>query len=108
MAVMIPEYPNPFHPGSLEDVMFDALKGLPEAFMVFHSFRSTNVSSGMIHESETDFIIFHSEMGILCLDGQGRRRFPTGTEAGCTEMDSRCVREDRLNRLPQINGNSWN
>ena len=70
MAVMIPEYPNPFHPGSLEDVMFDALKGLPEAFMVFHSFRSTNVSSGMIHESETDFIIFHSEMGILCLEAK--------------------------------------
>lgn len=107
MAVMIPEYPNPFHPGSLEDVMFDALKGLPEAFMAFHSFRSTNVSSGMIHESETDFIIFHSEME-FCAWRPRPERFPTGTEAGCTEMDSRCVREDRLNRLPQINGNSWN
>lgn len=38
MAVMIPEYPNPFHPGSLEDVMFDALKGLPEALWCFIPF----------------------------------------------------------------------
>ena len=26
MAVMIPEIPNPFQPGSLEDVMFEALR----------------------------------------------------------------------------------
>ena len=31
MAVMIPEIPNPFQPGSLEDVMFEALKSLPDS-----------------------------------------------------------------------------
>lgn len=67
---MIPEVPNTFHPGSLEDVMFEALKGLPEAFLVFHSFRTTDVKSGMIHESETDFIILHKEKGIACLEAK--------------------------------------
>lgn len=45
MAVMIPEKPNRFHPGSLEDVMFEALKRLPDEYTVFHSFRITKVGS---------------------------------------------------------------
>lgn len=107
MAVMIPEYPNPFHPGSLEDVMFDALKGLPEAFMVFHSFRSTNVSSGMIHESETDFIIFHSEMGILCLEAKaGAVSYRDGSWMYGNGQPMRSG--GPFKQAPQINGNSWN
>lgn len=35
MAVMIPEIPNPFQPGSLEDVMFEALKSLPDPVWSF-------------------------------------------------------------------------
>ena len=33
MAVMIPEIPNPFQTGSLEDVMFEALRKLPDSCM---------------------------------------------------------------------------
>ena len=70
MAVMIPEIPNPFQTGSLEDVMFEALKSLPDSCMVFHSFRLTYVKDGILKESETDFIIFDRERGILCLEAK--------------------------------------
>lgn len=70
MAVMIPEIPNPFQIGSLEDVMFEALKNLPDSCMVFHSFRLTDVKDGILNESETDFIIFDREKGILCLEAK--------------------------------------
>ena len=70
MAVMIPEIPNPFQTGSLEDVMFEALKSLPDSCMVFHSFRLTEVKDGILNESETDFIIFDRERGILCLEAK--------------------------------------
>lgn len=70
MAVMIPEIPNPFQTGSLEDVMFEALKSLPDSYMVFHSFRLTDVKDGILNESETDFIIFDRKRGILCLEAK--------------------------------------
>lgn len=70
MAVMIPEIPNPFQTGSLEDVMFEALRKLPDSCMVFHSFRLTEVKDGILNESETDFIIFDRERGILCLEAK--------------------------------------
>ena len=70
MAVMIPEKPCQFPEGSLEDVMFEALKKLPDEYMVFHSFRITKVKNGTVHESETDFVIFHREKGILCLEAK--------------------------------------
>ena len=70
MAVMIPEIPNPFQTGSLEDVMFEALKNLPDSCMVFHSFRLTDVKDGILNESETDFIIFDRKRGILCLEAK--------------------------------------
>lgn len=70
MAVMIPEIPNPFQVGSLEDVIFEALKGLPDSCMVFHSFRLTDVKDGVLNESETDFIIFDRKRGILCMEAK--------------------------------------
>ena len=70
MAVMIPEIPNPFQTRSLEDVMFEALKSLPDSCMIFHSFRLTDVKAGILNESETDFIIFDRERGVLCLDAK--------------------------------------
>lgn len=70
MAVMIPEKPNRFHPGSLEDVMFEALERLPDEYTVFHSFRITKTKGGMLHESETDFVIFHRRKGIICLEAK--------------------------------------
>ncbi len=70
MAVMIPEKPYQFPAGSLEDVMFEAFKKLPDEYMVFHSFRITKVKYGTVHESETDFVIFHRAKGILCLEAK--------------------------------------
>lgn len=70
MAVMIPEIPNPFQTRSLEDVMFEALKSLPDSCMIFHSFRLTDVKAGILNESETDFIIFDRKRGVLCLEAK--------------------------------------
>lgn len=70
MAVMIPEIPNPFQTRSLEDVMFEALKSLPDSCMIFHSFRLTDMKAGILNESETDFIIFDRERGVLCLEAK--------------------------------------
>ena len=67
---MIPEIPNPFQTRSLEDVMFEALKSLPDSCMIFHSFRLTDVKAGILNESETDFIIFDRERGVLCLEAK--------------------------------------
>ena len=88
MAVMIPEIPNPFQTRSLEDVMFEALKSLPDSCMIFHSFRLTDVKAGILNESETDFIIFDRERGVLCLEAKagavsfrdGRWMYGNGTQ----------------------------
>ena len=103
MAVMIPEIPNPFQTGSLEDVMFEALRKLPDSCMVFHSFRLTEVKDGILNESEMDFIILDRERGILCLEAKaGAVSFRDG---GCTETEQRCVREVRSGRHRQTFGN---
>lgn len=70
MAVMIPEIPNPFQSGSLEDVMFEALRSLPDSCMIFHSFRITNVKAEIVNECEIDFIIFDRKKGIICLEAK--------------------------------------
>lgn len=50
--------------------MFEALKSLPDSCMIFHSFRLTDVKAGILNESETDFIIFDRERGVLCLEAK--------------------------------------
>ena len=70
MAVMYPEKPKQFTKASLEDIMFDALAKLPDSYYVFHSFSIVTQSDGVIYESETDFVVFHPEKGILCLEAK--------------------------------------
>ena len=70
MAKMIPEKPIEISIGSREDEMFLALSKLPNEYYVFHSFVIVNTSDGIIHESETDFVIFHPQKGILCLESR--------------------------------------
>lgn len=70
MAKMIPSTPRDFTPASLEGVMFDGLARLPEEYYVFHSFKIVTVSDGLIRESETDFVIFHPDKGIICLEAK--------------------------------------
>lgn len=70
MAKMIPERPRNFTPESLENIMFDALEKLPESFYVFHSLKIITVENSIIRESETDFVVFSPDFGILCLEAK--------------------------------------
>ena len=73
MARMIPETPREFSPSSLEGVMFDSLSNLPDSYYVFHSFKIVSVKDGVIRESETDFVVFHPEKGVLCIEAKAGR-----------------------------------
>lgn len=73
MAVMIPEKPHDFDPRSREGLMFDCLEKLPEDYYVFHSFKIVTVNDDMIHESETDFVVFNPNKGILCIEAKAGR-----------------------------------
>jgi hypothetical protein len=80
MAIMIPEKPKHFEKASLEDVMFDSLKSLPDDYYVFHSFKIGTVTDDTFYESETDFIIFNKNKGILCLEAKaGQIRYENGS-----------------------------
>ena len=73
MARMIPDAPRDFAPSSLEGVMFEGLSRLSDEYYVFHSFRIVSVKDGVIRESETDFVVFHPQKGVLCLEAKAGR-----------------------------------
>lgn len=76
---MYPDKPKKFDVNSQEDIMFNALEKLPDTYYVFHSFSIVNVVDDTIYESETDFVIFHPEKGILCLEAKaGRVKYEKG------------------------------
>lgn len=71
MAVMIPETPREFKPESQEGAMFAALETLPDSYYVIHSYKIVNVDeNNQLRESETDFVIYNREKGILCLEAK--------------------------------------
>lgn len=70
MAIMIPKVPYEFDPASQEGIMFSALEKLPDTYYVFHSFKIVTLEEDRIKESETDFIIYNREHGILCLEAK--------------------------------------
>lgn len=79
MANMIPAKPRDFTPASMEGVMFDALAALPDDYYVFHSFKIVSVTENTLYESETDFVIFHPDLGVLCLEAKaGAVRYENG------------------------------
>ena len=79
MATMIPVKPNNFEPASQEGLMFEALDLLPQEYYVFHSFRLSVVSGNTFHESETDFLVFHPQKGVICLEAKaGQVRYQNG------------------------------
>lgn len=79
MAIMIPETPKYFSPASLENVMFESLKLLPDSYYVFHSFRITDISENILNENETDFVIFNKTKGVLCIEAKaGAIRYELG------------------------------
>ncbi|MBR3354516.1 MAG: NERD domain-containing protein [Oscillospiraceae bacterium] len=80
MAVMIPEKPRDYDPASQEGLMFEALSSLPDEYYVFHSLRLTTVTDNVFRESETDFVVFNREKGIICLEAKaGQVRYEGGT-----------------------------
>lgn len=70
MAIMYPERPKEFSINSKEDLMFEALSKLPDAYYIFHSFKIVKVIDNKIYESETDFVIFNPLKGILCIEAK--------------------------------------
>lgn len=85
MAIMFPDKPKEFALNSKEDLMFEALRKLPDSYCVFHSFSIVTIEDGMIFESETDFVIFNQQKGILCLEAKaGQVKY----EDGCWKYGS--------------------
>ncbi|MBO5569997.1 MAG: NERD domain-containing protein, partial [Clostridia bacterium] len=81
MAIMIPEKPRDFDPRSRENIMFSALESLPDEYFVVHSFRVNKIrTDNSLYEGEADFVIFHPQKGILCVEAKATRvRYEGGT-----------------------------
>ena len=75
MARMIPEVMLEFDPQGREDVVFNALKiGLGDDYWVLHSCGVNQTGrDGAFYEKEIDFIVYHREKGILCLEAKNGR-----------------------------------
>ena len=67
---MYPEKPINYDPRSAENIMFDALNKLPDDYHVFYSTDIQNVKSNKLIEHEVDFIVFHKNKGILCIEAK--------------------------------------
>lgn len=79
MAYMIPEKPRRFDPASQEGLMFEALEHLPDDYYVIHSFHVSDVKKEVLHESETDFVVYHPQKGIICIEAKaGSIRYEDG------------------------------
>lgn len=73
---MYPDVPHECTSDSREKLMFNALKELSEEYYVFHSFKIVSVVANVITASETDFVIFHPDKGILCIEAKaGKIKF---------------------------------
>lgn len=70
MAVMLPDTPRECTPNSLEELMFNSLNNLPDSYYVFHSFTIVKIVDGTIRESETDFVVFNPDYGIICIEAK--------------------------------------
>lgn len=103
MAYMFPEKPKECAPNSREDIMFSALSRLPDDYYVFHSFSVVQVVDGVVYESETDFVIFCPDKGLICLEAKaGQVRY----ENGCWRYgDGRPMSHD--GPFNQAAGNKW-
>ena len=70
MAIMIPTLPREYDPSSLEGEMFKALRNLPDDYYIIHSFKNVFVEDNILHESETDFVVFNQNYGIICVEAK--------------------------------------
>ncbi len=80
MARMIPDAgPRPFDSKSREGLVYHALEKLPDTFVVVHSMRFAQVASKNLNESEADFVIFHKDLGILCIEAKNGSAYYDGS-----------------------------
>ena len=50
--------------------MYAALSTLPDDYYVIHSYRMVSVKENSLQEREADFVVFHPELGILCIEAK--------------------------------------
>ena len=59
---------------SREEDIYDSLSLLPDEYTVIHSFRMIDKDArGAITQREADFVIFHKNLGILCIEAKAGR-----------------------------------
>ncbi|MBQ6390903.1 MAG: ATP-binding domain-containing protein [Eggerthellaceae bacterium] len=74
MARMIPiRGPREYSPSSREGDMYAALSLLPDEYVVVHSMRMVDTSSGSLKDNEADFVVFNKELGLLCIEAKAGR-----------------------------------
>lgn len=75
MARMIPSIgPADAAAASREEDIYESLSLLPDDYTVIHSFRMISKDEeGSISQREADFVIFHRELGILCIEAKAGR-----------------------------------
>ena len=73
MAKMIPSEIGYYAPFSGEDLMFAALKKLPDDYYVFHSYRVRQMLDKGLDDSEADFLIFNPKYGCLCIEAKNSK-----------------------------------
>lgn len=104
MAIMIPEEAREYDKASLEGIMFEALKRLPLDYYVVHSLKNVYVENNVLHEGETDFVIFNQSKGLLCLEAKaGAVRY----EGGCWKYANGVIMKHG-GPYNQAAGNKWN
>lgn len=92
MAKMIPSTgPRAHAAASREGYIYHALSLLPDDYYVVHSFDSVSTRGGSYVEREADFVVFHPDLGILCVEAKaGAARCQGGVwYYGSGEMMSR-------------------
>ena len=72
-AHMIPPVPKDYDRKSQEDIVFNALKKLPEDYYVFHSVVVNDVVDHELIEREIDFVVVNQKKGILCIEAKNGR-----------------------------------
>lgn len=71
MARMIPACgPRDFHAASKEGDLYASLSRLPDEYVVVHSMSVISTAHNSFSEREGDFVIFHKNLGLLCLEAK--------------------------------------
>lgn len=65
---------------SREDVVYYALAGMPDDFTVVHSCLFASTAEGVLRENEADFIVFHPQLGIICIEVKAGGAYCKGGE----------------------------